>query len=140
MPAEVRLGQPLTYTLKVTNLTGIEVQDVVLTEQLPPTFRAQNMEPSATRSEARQAVWEWKKLAPRESKSITVTGLPEAVGEINCCALVTFSTVMCATTVIVQPELALVKTAPPDVLLCDPIPLQLVVRNSGSGVARNVSC
>ena len=138
MPAEVRLGQPLTYTLKVTNLTAIEVQDVVLTEQLPPGLRTQNIEPKATRTEARQAVWEWKKLAPRESKSIRVTGLAETVGELNCCALVTFSTVMCSTTRVVQPELALTKSAPPEVLLCDPIPLQVVVRNTGSGVARNV--
>ena len=83
MPAEVRLGQPLTYTLKVTNLTAIEVQDVVLTEQLPPGLRTQNIEPKATRAEARQAVWEWKKLAPRESKSIRVTGLAETVGELD---------------------------------------------------------
>jgi uncharacterized repeat protein (TIGR01451 family) len=138
MPAELRLGQPLTYTLKVTNLTALELQDVVLTEQFPAAFRAQNIEPSATRTEGRQAVWEWKKLAPRQSKSIKVTGLPETVGELNCCALVTFSTVMCATTRVVQPELVLTKNAPPEVLLCDPIPLQFAVRNSGSGVAKNV--
>ncbi|HUW84892.1 MAG TPA: NEW3 domain-containing protein [Phycisphaerae bacterium] len=137
-PVEIRLGQPLAYTVKVTNLTGIEVQDVVLTEQLPAGFRVETIEPKPTSTEESLATWKWEKLGAREAKTIEIKGKTDRLEQIEYCATVTFKTVFCSSTRVVQPELALTKTAPEQVLLCDPIPLRFVVSNNGTGAARNV--
>ena len=137
-PVEIRLGQPLAYTVKVTNLTGMELQEVVLTEQLPAGFVVASIEPKPTGTQENLATWKWEKLGPREAKTIQINGNTDRLDQLEYCATVTFKTVFCSSTRVVQPKLALTKTAPDQVLLCDPIPLQFVVRNSGSGVARNV--
>jgi len=54
------------------------------------------------------------------------------------CASVTYVVPVCASVKVVQPKLRLVKTAPSEVLLCDPIPVKFVVTNSGTGTAQNV--
>jgi uncharacterized repeat protein (TIGR01451 family) len=137
-PAEIRAGQAFNYAIKITNLTRAEIADVVVTEQFPAAFRIGSILPEPTGTGERSAAWEWEKLGPQETKEIRVSGSTEQTEDLTYCATVTFNTVVCATTRVVQPQLALTKHAPAEVLICDPIPLRFVVGNTGSGVARNV--
>lgn len=137
-PAEVRRGDPITYEIRLTNLTRSRINDVQLYEQFPPTFRPDSTTPEPRRREGNQATWQYESLSPGASELIRVRGTTEREEELNWCATVTFSTVACAKTRIVEPELRLTKTAPAEVLLCDDIPLRFVVSNKGSGVARGV--
>ena len=137
-PAEVRVGQNYTYTLTLTNLTNTEIKDVVLTEETAAGFAAASFEPNPIDQSGNTATWRWDMLAPRQVVQLHVSGSAGAVGEVTGCATVTFRTGACSTTKIVQPALALTKEAPAEVIACDPIPVRLVVTNTGSGVARNV--
>jgi uncharacterized repeat protein (TIGR01451 family) len=137
-PTEVRVGQGLAYTVKVTNLTRVEINQVVVTEEFPASFKVGTVLPEPMKSETGRATWEWPKLGPRETKEIRISGSAGGVEDLTFCATVTFSTVACATTRIVEPNLVLTKSAPDEVLVCDPIPLRFVVGNTGTGVARNV--
>lgn len=137
-PAEVRRGDPITYEIRVTNLTRSRINDVELSEQIPPTFRSDSANPEPQRRDGNHIVWKFDSLSPGASELIRVRGATDREEELNWCATVTFSTVACASTRIVEPVLTLTKSAPAEVLLCEDIPLRFVVANRGSGVARGV--
>ena len=77
-------------------------------------------------------------LSPKAVTEVRITGSATGAGELSSCSSVTFKTTACSGLQVVQPALQLVKETPPEVMLCDPIPMRLVVTNTGSGMARNV--
>jgi len=137
-PAEVRVGAAYEYQVNLINLTDAPIRDVELSEQLGAGFKDAAITPPPTARSGAQAIWRWETLNPRETKAIRVSGSARGVAEVAGCATVTFKTFACSTTRLVQPALELVKEAPAEVLLCDPIPLRFVVTNTGTGVARDV--
>ncbi len=136
-PAEVRLGNGMTYELKVTNTTGCGLTDVMLYEHPPEGMEVRSTEPKADKIEDGFS-WAIGTLAARETKTLVVTGTAKQVGDLRGCATVTFNTSICSATRVVEPSLQLVKTAPDTVMLCDTIPVKLRVSNTGSGAAKNV--
>ncbi len=137
-PATVRMGQAYEYTLTLTNLTNTEIKDVVLTEKIAATLDVAQIAPQPTSQSGNEATWSWPALGPRQTQTIRIAGTPTQMDDIICCATVTFKALACATTKVVQPALQLVKETPADVVICDPIPVRLVVTNTGTGTARNV--
>lgn len=138
-PAEVRAGETFEYSIKLTNLTNVEVENLVLAEELPSDFTVSGIEPEPSSRSGTTAVWTVGSLAPRGSTVIRIKGSASRVGELPSCATVTFNTKACSSLMIVQPELVLEKSAPPEVIVCDTIPMTLTVTNRGTGLARNVT-
>lgn len=137
MPEEVQLKSHFDYTIKVTNVTDMTVADVVVTEEIPENFSFKDANPEAEKGDG-ELVWKLGSFAPKESKQIIVSGMATNTDCVQTCATVTYMIPACANVKVVQPKLLLEKTAPSEVLLCDPIPVKFVVANSGSGSARNV--
>lgn len=135
-PAEVRRGEPYTYEIKITNMTGLTLAEVQLVEHLAEAFELKGTNPDG--GSAPNLKWSWDKLSPRETKTVSISGSAKTTGQVESCATVTFRTDICSAVKVVEPVLQLAITLPPEVILCDPIPMTMVVRNSGSGVARNV--
>jgi len=133
-PAQVRLGQAFDYEIKVINLVDVELTEVEVTETLSPIFKFASSKPAAQIDKTKKDVLTWilGTLAPKGSKSIMVTGTATATGSITQCALVSYKMPSCFTIEVVKPELELVKRAPSDVLLCDPIKFGFTVSNPGS--------
>lgn len=136
-PAEIRIGQEFQYELRLMNLTRGELEDVVLTEQFPPTFTVRSVTPPGA-NDRNTTVFQIGKLAPGAAAVIQVVGSTRSPQDLVWCAYVSTRTGACGTTRIVEPRLALQKFMPPEVVLCDEIPMRLVVSNPGSGVARGV--
>ncbi len=137
-PETVRMGQPYEYTVTITNLTQTEVKEVVLTEEIAANLQVARITPQPTSRDGNRVSWSFATLGPRQSVEVRIAGTPSEMAEIICCATVTFKTLVCGTTRVVQPALELVKQTPPEVVICEPIPVRLVVSNPGSGLARNV--
>ena len=137
MPAQVQLNAPFQYTIKVLNVTDMMVADIELKEKLPENFKFTRATPSPEK-EANMLIWKMSSLGPMESRIITVYGSAATTDCLKHCATVTYVVPACANVNVVEPELKLVKTAPDEVLLCDPIPVKLLVTNSGTGDAKNV--
>lgn len=137
-PRAVRMGRDFDYQVKLTNLTAAAIEDVVLTEQFPLNFNLGTMTPPPDRTEGGRAHWNLGTLGPRATKTIQARGTTNSPGDLNWCATVSFRTLLCASTQIVEPKLELALQVPADVLRCDPIPMRIVVRNTGSGTAENV--
>jgi uncharacterized repeat protein (TIGR01451 family) len=137
-PAEVRVGVDYEYEIIVTNLLETPVAMVELTDALVLNFDMVQTIPEATRNAMGEMVWDLGTMEGGESKSVRVMGKAKAEGEVTHCARVTYQQLICLTSMAVEPALQLVKTAPNMVLICDPIPIRLVVTNTGTGMARNV--
>jgi uncharacterized repeat protein (TIGR01451 family) len=137
MPQEVRLNTPFTYVIRVTNLTETMLTEVTITETLSRDFEFKASEPTA-QTEDDQLIWEIDSLGPRASKSIKISGVATASRPLEHCTAVTHTARNCAVVKVVEPTLELVKSAPPEALLCEPIPVEFVVTNTGTGVATNV--
>jgi len=137
-PAEVRGGQGFGYEILLTNLTRRDVYDVALTEQFPGPFKVATISPEPTRKEGNLAMWQYNALPGGGKAVVRVVGSIDRPEELTWCSRVTFNTVLCATTKVVEPKLVLTKSAPPAVMVCDTIPIRLVVSNTGSGSMQDV--
>ncbi len=137
-PVEVRRGEQFAYDITFTNISRSELTDLVLTEQFPPTFRVGTVAPPPTRGGGDTATWSVPRFPPGATQTLRIVGSTDQPDELSWCATVVFNTQICANTRVVEPALQLVKTAPEVVMLCDPIPMKLIVTNTGNGVARAV--
>ncbi len=136
MPREVRLKQAFDYSIKLTNLTDVTLNNVIVTEELPNGFELTGSSPSSQK-EANKLVWKIESFQPKTTTNITVSGMGTSIENLENNTTVTYAAQVRANVKIVQPKLDLVVKAPAEVLLCDPITLEFVVTNSGSGSAPN---
>jgi uncharacterized repeat protein (TIGR01451 family) len=137
MPNEVRLNQPFTYGIRVTNLTEMMLTDIVLTETLSKEFAFKSAEPAAT-VENNKLVWQIDSLGPKASKSFRVSGTATNTKQLEHCTAITHTVRDCAIVQVVEPSLFLTKNVPSEALLCEAIPVEYTITNTGTGVARDV--
>lgn len=138
VPTEVLVGQPFDVVYKLTNLSDLTLQDVTLTADGAANFRGESASPEPDKLGDQNAVWMLGDLPPRQSREIQVRGSAVSAGVIAGCVGVTFRPVLCDTVKVLEPAIELVKTMPPQVIQCDPIPVRLVVRNKGTSALTNV--
>jgi len=69
---------------------------------------------------------------------ITISGVGTGADCLTHCATVAFLVPACASAEMIEPKLALTKTAPREVTLCDPFPVKFVVSNHGTGSLQGV--
>jgi len=138
MPNEVGLNRSFNYTIKITNLTDSVLTDIVITENLPDNFKYMSANPSG-KQEDKNLIWNISSLGPKSHKQFVVSGMATYTESLkHCTTVITPVIPACAVIEVIQPELKLTKTAPAEVLLCDLIPVRLVVSNSGTGSIQNV--
>lgn len=137
-PSEVASGQSFEYEIKVTNIAPVAVANVEVSEASTRGFTITSSTPAVDRKVGDAGIYKLDELAAGASKSVKIRGTANATGEIVSCATATYVIPACCTINVVSPALKITKSAPGEVGLCDVIPVQLVVTNSGTGVAKNV--
>jgi len=138
-PARVIVGQPFEYSVTVTNLTKADLADVALVDRVPNAFNVTGTEPQAQRVGGDSLRWVLGNLGAGQSRVMRVMGSASEAQSIVVCSDVTYSNPqVCMQMAVVKPELRLAKTAPKEVLICDPIRLDFVVSNPGTGDATDV--
>lgn len=138
VPSEVRAGATFDYELRLVNISRRELQSVAMTEHFPPNFRLLSTDPRPASDDGESRTWRFTRLAPGATEVIKLRGTTERPETLNLCATVTLSDSGCTSVRVVQPDLTFTRSAPREVLLCDPIPLQYLVGNPGTGLVRNV--
>lgn len=140
-PARALVHQNFNYDLVVTNPGKAEATSVTVTDNLPAGIEYVASNPGASVS-GQSLSWSVGTLAAGGSASINITVKGRQPGTYHNCADVTaaggLSDNACADTVIVAPQLALELQCQAEVILCDPIPYRVIVRNTGDGTANNV--
>ena len=138
-PAEVRVGDLYEYVIKLTNLTNCQLLDVIVVEQLPANFTLKETVPTASSVTDQRVEWLLGTLGAGEEKVLRVKGMATQSGDLTGCSAVTYTSKFCMTNKAVKPELQLAMTAAKEVLVCDEIPIRLVVSNTGTGTVRGVT-
>lgn len=139
-PGEIQVGKLFDYTIKINNLTDERVKDIEVIETFSHRYKLKNSIPKIGKSiGAGSAKWFIGELGPNETREIRVTGIPMETGDMPFCTDVTYNLPpLCVITNVVEPKLIIAKRAPAEVLLCETIPITLVVTNTGTGVAQNI--
>lgn len=158
-PQQVRVGQPYSYELRVTNLTDTPLHNVRvrdLSTGAPPADYER-----AAAAEAREAsdragananadadanrqgaaaddTWTIGTIPPRQTVTRQFRGVADEVGTLSNCLAVTYDPTLCIAIQAVQPQVQIVKEGPSDVLICQDITYTYRVTNTGSGNAENV--
>ncbi len=137
-PAEVLASQPFAYTYKVSNLTDATLENVTVSDHVTANFAATDSAPKANNVSSGNATWNLGTLGAKESKTITVNGASAEEGVVTTCGSATYNPVVCQDIRVVKANIALTKSEPSDVLICDPIPAIITVKNNGSSALTGV--
>jgi len=138
MPGEVVRGADFDFSYHVSNLTDNPLQNVLVTLDSKSNLNISESQPSAASSDS-DMVWALGDFAPKETKIIRLTGSADKVGQASDCITVSYNNYLCASLNVVEPSLALTKTATQRTLKCDEIVIRYVVTNTGTGSADGVT-
>ncbi|MDH3256546.1 MAG: hypothetical protein OEM27_02920 [Nitrospinota bacterium] len=138
-PNTVLKGQPYTYDINVTNLTNLDLENVNIVETFPADFETISTEPVIFDSSGDKVAWALGKLPAKSTRVIKVTGKANSTDDIPCCTEANFKApALCLKTAVVDSGLALSLKAPEQKLMCDQIPLEYTVKNTGTSDLRDV--
>ena len=137
-PATVLAGVPFDYTYKVSNLTDATLENVKVSDRVTSNFAATDSMPKAASNSGGIATWDLGNFAAKETKTITVKGGSAEEGIITTCGWATYNPTVCQDIHVVKANIALTKTEPASVVICDPIPVTVTVKNSGSSALTGV--
>jgi uncharacterized repeat protein (TIGR01451 family) len=148
-PSEARIGFPYTYDLRVTNLTNLTIGGIVVDQQLPgdfklaaspapsPATQKATTEPSSA-ADAHTRI-EIGELAPRQSKTVQISGTPGHEGTFDTSLSVQYNPPALQSHVpVVAPVLRAVMKGPAQADICQDIVYQFTVANVGTGIAHDV--
>ncbi len=136
-PAEVQAGQRYEYKIRLTNLTAMPLVNVIVTDTAPAGFEVPEGAPSAELA-AGKVAWRIDTLDGRASVVLSASALASAPGEFLHTANVTYEAPVTSVTMIVQPKLELERQVVEAVVLVDGVMVTYVIRNAGTGTAREV--
>jgi uncharacterized repeat protein (TIGR01451 family) len=137
-PEVVTLGAPFTYKIHVTNLTNCDIIEVVLTDQFAKCFKFASASMQPQMGAGGKATWNIGTIPANETKTIEVNGSASCKDLIVNCSTISYKRIVCLEIAVISPALTLTKRAPAKVTLCEEIPLNLTVKNTGTGTAKNV--
>jgi uncharacterized repeat protein (TIGR01451 family) len=138
-PAEVPVGQTYEYKIKATNVAkNLVLENVTLHQSKVEGFSIEKSEPKFEEGDKGAMGWNIGKLAPGESKMITVTAQSDKEGDAAGCLTADFQAALCMTTKFVKPALKVTKQAPEKANICDMLTYTYTVQNTGSGAARGI--
>jgi uncharacterized repeat protein (TIGR01451 family) len=138
-PATVRIGQAYKYTVRVTNLGAIPINNVEISEQIPADFNVTSVSPDFTSNAGGQASWDLGTLQAGEVRDIVVEGNSGSRGELPCCTSGKYdASALCVTSTVVEPAITVEVSSPESVTVCDVIPVKYVVTNTGDVAVANI--
>ena len=136
-PAEVQAGQRYEYKIRLTNLTALPLVNVIVTDTAPDGFVVPEGAPAAELAGGKVA-WHIDTLDGRASVVLSASALASAPGSFRHTANVTYEAPVTSVTMIVQPKLELERQVAEAVVLVDGVIVTYVIRNAGTGTAREV--
>lgn len=138
-PDTATVGVPHEYTIVVSNEGDSAAYDVIVDDELGSGARLETSTPIANFDRVSGKLsWGIRELAPHQKQEIVVRITPTGEGTLDGVASIRFKAQVKSATVITAPKLSLEMTSPDSVKVGDEVELHYVIRNNGSGDARNV--
>lgn len=135
VPDQVTLGE--TYQMTISATAVQDAANVVITDSVPDGASLVSSEPQAQR-QGNVLTWNLGSLNAGETSSITINYRADREGQLQSCATVTAVPRCCVSTFVGRPVIAIAKSGPAQALLGETVNYSIVVRNTGTAVARNV--
>lgn len=135
MPAEAGRGAEFMAQVDVTALSC--AGNVVVRDTIPDGATYVRSEPEAT-VDGQDLVWKIGTMDAGQTINAKVWLRADREGSITSCAVVSADPRACASTFVGTPTLVIEKTGPATANLGSDVTYNIVVRNTGSAVARNV--
>jgi uncharacterized repeat protein (TIGR01451 family) len=136
-PAEIQVGVPCTFAVRVFNNSKQVVQGVQINDEIPFGTQLIGTTPRAQVAGSR-VQWEMGALGPGEERIVEMKLMPTSEGELGSVATVSFAAQATAKVRCTKPELALRLTAPPRVMIGEKQLVSIEISNPGSGDATGV--
>lgn len=137
-PEEVQVGKKATFVISVRNDGNMAAHDVTVVDSVPRGVRFVDAMPATEPDAKGLLTWHLGELAAGETRTITLQLIPEAQGEIGSVASVYFAAQASVRTVATLPRLEIELQGEADSLIGEQRQYVVLVRNSGTGVARSV--
>lgn len=135
------VGDTFAYTINVNNPSNVDATNAVVTDALPGGIEFVSADPAPAASGSNLS-WNLGTVNAGGTRTINVQARATHTGTFENCAEVRADMGLsgrdCCQTIVSAPALALELQCGPEALLCDPINVRVVVRNTGDGVAKNV--
>jgi len=137
-PAEVQVGRPAAFVIKVRNTGNVAAHDVTVLDAIPEGCQFVKSQPPVRPGTHGELLWSLGALNPGEESAITLEILPQSEGELGSVATVQFRSLAGGRTLAVKPSLQLHVNGPKEIMIGDDVTLQIKISNPGSGAASNV--
>ncbi|MEO8270262.1 MAG: hypothetical protein ABI557_11120, partial [Aureliella sp.] len=137
-PEEIQVGKKATFVIAVRNAGSATAHDVRVVDSVPQGVRFVDSLPSVTPNAQGLLIWDLGEMAAGDERTITIQIVPEVQGEVGSNALVSFAAQASVRTVATLPKLELQLQSQPDMLISSGQQLSVIVKNTGTGVARGV--
>jgi uncharacterized repeat protein (TIGR01451 family) len=129
MPPSATLGGEFAADLNITAQAC--AGNVIVLDKVPENASYVRSEPAAT-VDGNQLTWKIGDMEAGQTINAKIWFKATKEGTIVNCATVSADPRVCGSTRVVNPAISLTKTEPKNVIVCDPIPVTLVVKNTGS--------
>ncbi len=140
MPEEVEVNEPFDYVITITNLIDATLPDIVVTEEISTGFVVTKTTPKPTEERPGRLVWQIESLGPNASRDIIISGVAtERKSLKHLTTVVTRLMAVSAKVRVVEPVLELLLEMPELASVGDRVPVKLVLKNVGTGAARDVN-
>ena len=137
-PAEIQIGKPAKFLIKVTNTGSVAAHGVEIRDAVPKGTQLIETSPTAERGPQGALVWQLGTMKPGDEQTVEVQLMPTAEGEIGSVATVHFAAQASVRTVSTKPMLSMDVSGPSKVLKGQPVSLKIKLSNPGTGAATGI--
>lgn len=135
MPEKAAVGEDIMYTIVVTAYDDIE--GVFVTDVIPQGAKLIRTDPTSA-VQQNKIIWNVGEMDKGTTATLKAWIRAEAVGKLGSCATIVAVPRSCAYTDIGKAVIAITKTGPTTAILGEEFAYTVVVKNTGSSVAKNV--
>jgi len=137
-PAEIQVGKPATFTIKVRNTGSATASGVEIHDEVPKGTQLVSTTPKARQEADGKLVWDLGGMKPGAETTAQMQLMPLSEGEIGSVATVTFRADASVRTKATKPELTVKVTGPTKVMIGENAVLKIKISNPGSGAASGI--
>lgn len=137
-PEEIQVGKKATFVIAVRNAGNAVAHDVRVVDSVPQGARFVESLPPATPNAQGILSWDLGAMSAGDERTITLQIVPEVQGEVGSSAVVYFGAQASVRTVATLPKLELELQSQTDMLISSRQQVSVIVKNTGTGVARGV--